>query len=77
MKNKKLGGLMNSNRKAHDLELAQFYKKNHPIYSDDSVRIREVWRDDLGILCVRYETENGREIGWFHYQYENGELTWW
>lgn len=59
-----------------DLQLAESFKKNHPVYSDSSIRIREVWREGK-VLCVRYETTKGKEIGWFHYLYENGELTWW
>lgn len=64
-------------REKQDLQLAQHYKKMHPVYGKDNIHIREVWRDNSGVLCVRYETVEGREIGWFHYLYENGQLTWW
>lgn len=64
-------------RNNQDLKLAQYYKKMHPVYNKDNVKINEVWRDESGTLCVRYATDKGREIGWFHYQYENGQLTWW
>lgn len=60
-----------------DLQLAESFKRMHPVYNKENVRIREVWRDESGALCVRYETELGREIGWFHYLYENGQLNWW
>lgn len=67
---------VNRARNNQDLKLAQHYKKMHPVYNKENVRIREVWREG-NVLCVRYETIEGREIGWFHYLYENGQLTWW
>ena len=60
----------------YDLQLAESFKRMHPVYNKENVRIREVWREDK-VLCVRYETIEGREIGWFHYLFENGQLTWW
>lgn len=32
--------------------------------------VQQVWFDENGCLCIRYETE------WFHYTIENGHLVW-
>lgn len=33
--------------------------------------VKQVWFDEHGFLCIRYETED-----WFHYTIENGHVTW-
>ena len=60
-----------------DWRLAEKIKKEHPDYSTDNVLISEVWRDSNNTLCVRYISNFGRMLNWFHYEMEGSEVTWW
>lgn len=62
---------------SEDWSLAEKYKKEHPDYSKDQILISEVWRDKDDILCVRYISNFGRKLDWFHYVSKNSEVTWW
>jgi len=62
---------------SEDWKLAETYKKQHSPYSDDKIRMSEVWRDINNFLCIQYITSFGRKLDWFHYTIENNELMWW
>jgi len=43
-----------------------------------NIQIKEVWREpDTGVLCVRYISAFGRDIGWWHYRSKQNGLIWW
>jgi hypothetical protein len=62
---------------SEDWKLAECYKNQHNPYFSEKIKIAEVWRDYRNFLCVRYITTFGRELDWFHYTVNNGELEWW
>lgn len=64
-------------KESEDWNLAEKYKKKHPDYCKDQILISEVWRDIKNILCVRYISNFGRQLDWFHYVEKNSEVTWW
>lgn len=66
-----------SRKDSEDWHLAEKCKKEHPDYSKDQILISEVWRDKNNILCVRYISNYGRILDWFHYMITNSEVTWW
>ncbi len=65
------------NKDNEDWSLAESFKKMHPDYSDDKIIISEVWRDNNNTLCIRYISNFGRNLDWFHYVLKNTELSWW